>query len=73
MEFEQKENTGAIFINERKQQPNHPDYTGTINVFGETFQLAGWKKESKNGKKYLSLSISRKQERETRDDSADPF
>lgn len=63
MAFEVRENTGSLFINERKKQPNHPDYTGTMNLFGEMFDIAGWKKESKSGKKYLSLSFKRQSER----------
>lgn len=57
MPFQQKENSGSLFKNERKQQPNHPDFTGSINVEGVIWRLSGWKKTSKAGKGYLSLSI----------------
>jgi hypothetical protein len=25
-------NSGTFFVNDRKQKPNHPDYSGKINV-----------------------------------------
>jgi len=51
-------NKGVLFLNKNKKQPNHPDYTGNLNVDGEDFSLAGWTKTSKNGTKFLSVSIS---------------
>lgn len=64
--------SGALFVNERKTSPNHPDYEGTLELddelvkclveqvkVGETPKLdvKGWKKTSnKTGKPFLSLS-----------------
>ena len=54
-----KDNSGAIFKNENKTQPNHPDYRGSIVVDGKEKQISLWVKESqKDGKKYFSASIS---------------
>jgi uncharacterized protein (DUF736 family) len=54
-------NRGALFKNNRKEQPNHPDYNGTINVNGVDYWLNGWLKESKkDGKKFFSLSVKEK-------------
>jgi hypothetical protein len=53
-------NRGAIFVNDRKEQPNQPDRTGSINVEGVEYFLDGWLKESKSGQKFMSLSIKRK-------------
>lgn len=50
-------NRGALFVNEKRTQPNHPNYTGMLNVGGVEYWLSGWTKESKSGKKFLSLSI----------------
>jgi len=63
--------SGVLFQNDRKQNQNQPDYTGTIEVDPELVRdlhaqlesgnerpkanLAGWKKVSKNGKPFLSL------------------
>jgi hypothetical protein len=46
---------GALFRNDRKEKPSHPDYRGDITILGETYLLAGWIKEGKRGK-YLSIS-----------------
>jgi hypothetical protein len=53
-------NRGALFKNERKEQPTHSDYNGTINVDGKEFYLNAWLKESQAGKAYMSLSVKAK-------------
>ena len=53
------ENRWALFKNDRKQQDNHPDYTGSINVNGVDYFLNGWLKE-KDGRKYFSGTIKPK-------------
>jgi hypothetical protein len=58
-------NTGIIARNERKEKDTHPDQTGTINVDGVDYWLSGWIKEGRpgtklEGKRYLSLSVRRK-------------
>lgn len=54
-------NRGALFKNNRKEQPNHPDYNGTINVGGVDYWLNAWVKEGKkDGRKYFSLSVKEK-------------
>lgn len=72
MAFEQKPNSGAMFRNDKKNSPNHPDMRGDVHL-DRTFlinlmaknseplikvSLSGWSKESAAGKKYLSLSAS---------------
>jgi uncharacterized protein (DUF736 family) len=56
-------NRGALFKNDDKESDNHPDYKGNINVGGKEFYLSAWIKESKAGKKYMSLSVQPKDER----------
>lgn len=55
-------NSGALFTNDRKQDENHPDLNGTINIEGKEYWLSGWKKKSKAGKAFLSLSARPKDE-----------
>jgi hypothetical protein len=54
--------SGGLFNNDRKESPNHPDYTGPIDVDGKKYRMAAWKKETKSGEhagqEYLSLAIS---------------
>ena len=60
MAFEQKENTGALFKAKNRESERHPEYTGTINIDGKEYWLAGWVKESKAGQKYFSLATKPK-------------
>lgn len=56
-------NKGVLFPNKYKKQPNHPDYTGTINLDGVEKQVAGWVKKSQSGGSFLSLSLSEPKEK----------
>ena len=53
-------NRGALFKNERKTEDTHADYNGSINVGGHDYWLNAWLKTSKNGKKFMSLSVKQK-------------
>ena len=53
---------GVLFAESEKKSDKHPDYTGTINVGGQDFRLAGWKKQSKSGNWFLSLAVSEQRE-----------
>jgi uncharacterized protein (DUF736 family) len=50
-------NTGALFSNDKGDNPKRPDYKGKLNYEGQEISVSGWIKESKNGKKYLSLKL----------------
>jgi len=63
MEYDNS-NRGAIFKNDDKQQDNHPDYKGSLNVNGVDLWVSGWLKTSeKTGKKFMSLSVKPKEDR----------
>lgn len=53
-------NRGVLFKNDRKEQPNQPDYKGNINVAGVEMWLSAWIKEGQNGK-FMSLSVTPKE------------
>jgi uncharacterized protein (DUF736 family) len=55
--FEQKEGQGSLFKNEKKTAPNQPDYRGSLKWMNQTLNVVGWVKESKSGKKFLSLKV----------------
>lgn len=60
-------NTGVLFRNETANEENKQPYmTGKLNVKGEDFQIAGWMKESKNGKKFLSLKVQKPRPQEVK-------
>jgi len=55
-------NRGSLFNNDRKEQENHPDMTGTLDVGGVEYRISAWKRTSKAGQKYLSISVREKTE-----------
>ena len=62
-QFDNK-NSGALFKAKDQPTDKHPGYTGSINVDGKEYWLAGWVKESKAGQKYFSLSVKPKEAKE---------
>ena len=55
-------NRGVLFNNaDKKRNENDPSYSGSINANGVDYWLSGWIKESKDGKKFFSLSVKPKQ------------
>ena len=74
------DNSGVLFVNDRKEKENQPDYTGNVVINGSKKRLAGWKKTSKSdpSMNFLSLSISDYQEQPAQqsiqnDDNDPPF
>jgi uncharacterized protein (DUF736 family) len=64
MAFEQRDNSGSLWVNDRKEDNNnHPDRTGTVMVDGKLYFCNGWLKKTRDGKPYLSLSFKPKNER----------
>jgi uncharacterized protein (DUF736 family) len=61
MEFDPT-NRGSLFKNEKKESDKHPDMNGTLNVNGKEYWISGWKKTSKAGTGYISISIRQKEE-----------
>ena len=57
MAFQQKNNSGSLFKNDKKQTDKHPDYKGTAIVDGVNKNLAAWIRTSQTGKKYMSITI----------------
>ena len=58
--MERKDNSGALFKNDRKETDNHPDYNGNVTIGGEDYWISGWIKKSAAGKTYMSLSFKPK-------------
>jgi hypothetical protein len=61
MAFEQRENSGSLFKNERKERDTHADYTGTCLIGGVEYYMNAWLKEGKKGK-FFSFSFKPKGE-----------
>lgn len=60
MAYEQRDNSGSSFKNDRKEKPTHPDYKGSAKIDGVDYWVSSWIKESANGVKFLSHSYTAK-------------
>jgi hypothetical protein len=58
--YETKDNSGTMFVNDRKASDKHPDRTGSAVIDGTEYWVSGWLKTSKDGKPYLSLAFKPK-------------
>lgn len=56
---EQRDNSGVLFKNDRKEQPNHPDMKGWGTINGVEVWISAWTKTGQKGK-FLSLAIKPK-------------
>ena len=60
---------GALFVNDKKEKKNQPDYRGQCEVNGVEYWISGWKKKSRtDGSPYLSLAFTVKEDAETEED-----
>lgn len=66
-------NTGALFASKAKTNPKAPDYTGDLYIDLEGLEvkngkvevrLAGWKRQSKSGMTFLSISVDKYEKKE---------
>jgi hypothetical protein len=47
---------GALFKNDKKEKPSHPDYRGDCTIRGRKFWMSAWIKEGQKGK-YMSVAF----------------
>ncbi len=60
MAYEQRDNSGSLFKNDKKESENHPDYNGSAMVNGTEMWMSAWLKTSTSGKKFMSFSFKPK-------------
>jgi hypothetical protein len=62
--------SGALFKNDKGDNPKRPDYTGNYtHSDGVEFKVSAWIKEGKNGTKFMSFKM---QEKETKPEPNKP-
>jgi hypothetical protein len=58
---ETRDNSGALFTNDRREKETHPHKKGSARINGVDYWISGWMKTSKDGvMKYLSLAFTPK-------------
>ncbi len=61
MAYEQKDNSGSIFANDRKETDSHPDGKGSAMIGGVEYWVSSWNNKTKEGKPYRNLSFQPKE------------
>lgn len=59
----QRELSGILFRNNRKEQDKHPDFTGSATIEGVEYYISAWVKEGPKAK-FFSLAFKPKQEKQ---------
>jgi hypothetical protein len=67
MSYQPKEGSGALFKNDKGDNPARPDYRGDVMLGGVLYEISGWIKPlpSDAEKKFMSLSGKPKQARQS--------
>lgn len=60
MAYEQRENSGSLFKNDKREKESQPNARGTAKIGGVDYWVDAWTKKDKNGKPWQSLSFKRK-------------
>jgi hypothetical protein len=61
--YEQREMSGSLFKNRKRETDAHPQATGTALIGGVEYWVNAWTKRDKNGNPWQSLSFKRKDAR----------
>lgn len=60
---QRRDNSGALFKNDRARGDKDPDYKGEITVAGRDYWISAWLNESeRDGQRYLGLKLTPKNE-----------
>lgn len=52
-------NRGALFPNDKGDNPRRPDYTGHLNVEGEEYRISAWVMQARSGREFLSVRVEK--------------
>jgi hypothetical protein len=55
MAYEQRDNSGSVFVNDRKTEEHHADRSGKAMIDGKMYFVDGFLKKTSDGKPFLAL------------------
>lgn len=61
-DYQQKELSGSLFKNSKKEKDTHPDVRGTAKIDGVDYRVSGWNRTTKGGAPWISLAFTRADE-----------
>ena len=60
MAYEQRDLTGSLFKNDRKETDSHPNAKGSALINGVEYWMDAWTNTDRNGNKYQALKFKPK-------------
>lgn len=70
--YAQRDMSGSLFKNDRKESDNHPDYKGTATIGGVEMWMDAWIKKKEGAKTYMSVSFKPKEKHAPKPSSQRP-
>ena len=62
MAYEQKDNSGSLFANDKREKDSHPHARGSAMIDGREYWVSAWTNTSAGGKRYQSLKFELKEQ-----------
>ena len=64
MAYEQRDNSGSMFVNDHRTTEQHPNVKGKAMIAGKMYWVSAWTKTTKDGKKWQSLAFTEMDEQQ---------
>ena len=61
--YQQKDNTGALFANDKREKETQPNAKGSAMIDGVEYWVSAWTNTSSKGSKYQSIKFERKSDK----------
>lgn len=61
MAYEQRDMSGSLFVNKKREKPSHPNARGDAMIDGKLYEVSAWTKTDRNGQKWQSLAFRPKE------------
>lgn len=63
MAYEQRDDSGALFKNDKRESEAQPNARGDALIGGKPYWVSAWTKTDKNGNKFQSLAFVLKEQK----------